>query len=302
MQEKVTQLIELFQADNPGCEAIALYQNGEMIIDHRFEKRPPRLIYSHTKSFISTLCGMVIDAGKLSLDDKLVDFFPEYDDKIIDPQVREIKLRHLLTMSSGFGKAFLMSGDRRSGEGFPDYPKYMLSKEMKYAPGKKFVYSNADTHMAGCMAERALGKSLYVYACENLFTKLGIGYPMWEMCPKGTAFGGSGLHLDILDMMKLGILYLNQGVWDGQQILSSDWVKQAGRKQISTGEQDPWSSGYGYQFWTVDERTGAYRADGAYGQLSIVLPDANAVLATQCSEYNDMDKFFNLLLKTCIYE
>lgn len=301
MKKRVLELIDIFENDNPGCEAIALYQDGEIIIDHRFKKSPPRLIYSHTKSFISTLCGMAIDEGKLSLDDKLADFFPEYESVITDERVKEIKLRHLLTMSSGFGGAFLMGGNRRGGEGFPDYIRYMLSKEAKYAAGEKFVYSNADTHLAGCMAERALGKPLYIYACENLFSKLGIGYPTWEMCPHGTIFGGSGLYLDILDMMKLGILYLHGGEWNGEQIVSKSWVESAGTKKISTDVNTDWSGGYGYQFWTIEGRDGAFRADGAYGQLSIVLPDSNAVLATQCSEYNDQAKFFDLLLKTCIY-
>lgn len=301
MKKRVLELIDIFEKDNPGCEAIALYQDGEIIIDHRFKKSPPRLIYSHTKSFISTLCGMAIDEGKLKLDDKLADFFPEYAECIVDERVKEIELGHLLTMSSGFGGAFLMSGNRRRGEGFPDYIRYMLSKETKYAPGEKFVYSNADTHLAGCMAERALGQPLYIYACENLFSKLGLGYPTWEMCPHGTIFGGSGLYLDILDMMKLGILYLNGGEYGGERIVSSEWVKQAGTKKISTDVNTAWSGGYGYQFWTIEGREGAFRADGAYGQLSIVLPDSNAVLATQCSEYNDQARFFETLQKICIY-
>ena len=301
MKKRTEALIDIFEKNNPGCEAIALYQDGEAVLEHRFVKSAPRLIYSHTKSFISTLCGMAIDAGKLKLDDKLADFFPEYAECIVDERVKEIELRHLLTMSSGFGGAFLMSGNRRGGEGFHDYIRYMLSKEVKYAPGEKFIYSNADTHLAGCMAERALGQPLYIYACENLFSKLGIGYPAWEMCPHGTVFGGSGLYLDILDMMKLGILYLNGGEYGGERIVSSEWVKEAGTKKISTDVNTAWSGGYGYQFWTIEGREGAFRADGAYGQLSIVLPDSNAVLATQCSEFNDQARFFELLQKVCIY-
>ncbi len=301
MKKRTQSLIDIFEKDNPGCESIALYQDGEVVLDHRFKKSAPRLIYSHTKSFISTLCGMAIDEGKLSLDDKLADLFPEYAECIVDERVKEIELRHLLTMSSGFGGAFLMSGNRRGGEGFHDYIRYMLSKEVKYAPGEKFIYSNADTHLAGCMAERALGKPLYIYACENLFSKLGIGYPTWEMCPHGTVFGGSGLYLDILDMMKLGILYLNGGEYKGERIVSSEWVKEAGTKKISTDVNTAWSGGYGYQFWMIEGREGAFRADGAYGQLSIVLPDSNAVLSTQCSEFNDQARFFELLQKVCIY-
>ena len=99
----------------------------------------------------------------------------------------------------------------------------------------------------------------------------------------------------------LGAVYLNGGEYGGERIVSSEWVKQAGTKKISTDVNTAWSGGYGYQFWTIEGREGAFRADGAYGQLSIVLPDSNAVLATQCSEYNDQARFFEMLQKVCIY-
>lgn len=101
-------------------------------------------------------------------------------------------------------------------------------------------------------------------------------------------------------MMKLGILYLHEGKWKGEQIVSEEWVKTATRKHIETGHKDPWVSGYGYQFWMIESRKGAFRADGAYGQYSIVLPDENAVLATQCSEYNDTERFAQILRKYTI--
>ncbi|MBQ3231261.1 MAG: serine hydrolase [Clostridia bacterium] len=300
MKTKVEAYIEALKLENPGVEAVALYQNGELVLEHYFKPHLPRLIYSHTKSFISTAAGIAIDEGRLSLDTRVIDVFPEYAEHITDERVKNIRLRHFLTMSSGFGEALLMSSNRRKGEGYPDYVGYMLSKELKYESGTKFHYSNGDTHMVGCMTERAVGMPLLQYCHDRIFSKLGIGFPAWETDPNGTAFGGSGLYLTITDMMKLGILYLNNGVWNGEQIVSAEWVKAAGSKQIDTDIAEPWSSGYGYQFWTVGQREGAFRADGAYGQYSIVLPDKNAVLATQCSEFNRVKEFADQLIEYTI--
>lgn len=300
MLNRVNDYIDALNRDNPGVEAVALWQDGEMKLVHRFVPSRPRLIYSHTKSFVSTAAGIAIDEGKLSLGTNVADLFPEYESVITDERVKNITLRHFLTMSSGFGGAFLMSANRRKGEGFPDYIAYMLSKELKYDSGERFVYSNADTHLAGCMVQKAVGEPLLKYCYSKLFSKLDMGFPAWETDPDGTAFGGSGLYLDITEMMKLGILYLNNGDWNGEQIVSQEWIKLAGSKQIATGHTEPWNSGYGFQFWTVGQREGAFRADGAYGQYSIVLPDKNAVLATQCSEYNNVAKFAELLIKYTI--
>lgn len=295
MKERTLALIDALEKENTGCEAIALWQNDELVIEHHFVPPFPRAIYSHTKSFVSTAAGMAIDEGKLSLDTRVIDLFPEYESVITDEKVKDITLRHFLMMSSGLGGSLLMSANRRKGEGWPDYIGYMLSKPLQYPSGERFAYSNGDTHMVACMVERAVGEPMLKYCYRKIFSKLDIGFPAWETDPDGRAFGGSGLYLSIFDMMKLGILYLNGGIWNGERLLSENWVREAGKAQISTGHPNPWNSGYGYQFWTVGQRENAFRADGAYGQYSIILPDSNAVLAAQCSEHNNLQKFAEML-------
>ncbi|MBE6631342.1 MAG: serine hydrolase [Ruminococcaceae bacterium] len=301
MKEKVLDLIKILEENNTGCEAICLYQNGETVLEKVFVKSPERCIYSHTKSFVSTAAGIAIDEGKLSLDHKLWDMFPEYAYIDADESIKKITLRHLLTMSSGIGTALLMGESRKKGEGMPDYIEYYLSRKPKFAPGERFLYSNGDSHMAGCMVSRAVGMKLQEYLYEKLFKKLDIGYPAWEADPKGNAFGGSGLYMSLQNMMKLGILYLNEGRWNGEQIVSSKWVKEAVKKQISTNASDRWcGTGYGYQFWVTNEEPFIYRAEGAYGQMSIVFPKDNAVVGIQSSEYNDMMRLIHLLFKYLI--
>ena len=140
------------------------------------------------------------------------------------------------------------------------------------------------------MIEKAVGMRLGVYLYEKLFCKLNQGWPQWEDDPQGYPIGGGGMHMTLIDMMKLGQLYLADGIWKGEQLVSNNWIQEATKKQIDTeGEEDIWKCGYGYQFW-MSPYPKAYRADGAYGQITTVLPEQNLVVAVQCPEYGDFEK------------
>ncbi len=297
MKQRVEQFIEALTEADCGVEGVCLYQKGEITLNHRFVPPQERMIYSHTKSFVSTAAGMAVDEGKLQLDTRLMDLFPEYASVVTDERVYQITLRDLLTMSSGFGGSFLMHEGRRRGEGFPDYLAYMLAKPVVHTPGERFVYSNADTHLVGCMVQRAVGEPLIAYLYRKLFAPMGIGYPAWECDPNGTGFGGSGLYLTLENMAKLGVLYLQDGIWQGQRLLSHDWVTMAGTKQIATGADSLWGGGYGFQFWTIGQQEGAFRADGAYGQFSLILPKSNCVVGIQSSEQSNSGKIASLIVE-----
>ena len=260
-------------------EGIAAADEKRLLFHHHFTADQPRNIYSHTKSYMATAVGMAIADGALCLDDTLADFFPEK----LPPQPSEtllsIRLRDLLTMTSGFGGAFLMNTDRRAGTGAPDYVAYMLSLPVRETPGSRFCYSTADSILAGRMVEKAVGKSLSLYLFERLFSKLGQGFPLWDCCPEGHAIGGGGMFLSLTEMMKLGQLYLAGGVWNGERLVEESWVREATRLQIETDNPaDVWNCGYGYQFW-LSPYPGAYRADGAFGQVTTVLPEQGLVVA-----------------------
>ena len=300
MEQKIRKFIERMKMENPGIEAVALANQEDVILEHHFVQVHSRNIYSHTKSFMSTAAGIALKEGALTLEDPLVHYFPEKVPDVHQKMLREINVRHLLTMSSGFGQAYLMIDDRRKGVGLPDYLEYMLSRQVMKRPGTEFCYSTADSHLAGLMLAKAVGKRLDVYLYEKLFEPLGIGYPIWECDPQGNVNGGSGLFMNITDMMKLGQLYLADGVWKGKRLLSSLWVKEATRRQIDTPGGDSWNCGYGYQFWMMPEK-GAYRADGAFGQITFVLPEQGYVVAVQCSEYGNFEQV-KAALKELVFE
>lgn len=267
-------------------EALAIADRERILCEKHYVYDYPRNIYSHTKSYMVTAAAMAIGDGLLSLDTRLTDLFPEDVPEDADPRLFTITLRNLLTMASGFGKPYLMGEGRRKGEGFPDYMKYMLSRPILKDPGSFFDYSTADSILAGRMIEKVTGKQLESYLYERLFTKLGQGFPQWECDPEGHPIGGGGMFMKLSDMLKIGQLYLNDGVWQGERLLSSDWVKEATREQISTDPNPDnyvWRCGYGYQFWMCPYE-GSYRADGAYGQITLVLPKQELIVSCQCPE------------------
>lgn len=191
-------------------------------------------------------------------------------------------------MSSGFNHAYLMNPDRRSGVGAPDYLRYMFSRRVEVEPGSTFCYSSADSDLAGRMLEQAAGMRLGEYLYGMIFSKLDQGWPVWECDPQGHPIAGGGIYMSLANMLKLGQVYLNDGTWHGTRIVSESWVKQASGKQIDTPYSNIWTCGYGYQFW-MSPYEGAYRADGAYGQITTILPKQGLVVAIQCPESGDFD-------------
>ena len=262
-------------------DAVVAYRGKQLIGEHRWSPDVPGNIYSHTKSFMVTAVGAAIDRGLLTLDTRLIDMLKDDLPERYDPRLGEIKLRHLLMMSSGFGRSLLMGAQRKAPDFNEDYIDFMLRQPVLAAPGEKFCYSSADSYLAGVMVERATGRNLLDFMMDAFMGDMGIERPEWEVCPRGTPFGGGGMCLKTRDMAKIGILYLNGGVYGGKQLVSADWVKTASTFKIATPSDNRFSCGYCYQFW-LDPMPGCYRADGAYGQITHILPDKGAVVAYNC--------------------
>ncbi len=264
--------------------AVEVYIGGKPAGSRRWAPDVPLPIYSHTKSFTAAAVGIVVGEGKLALDDPVARLFPEYVNAENEVALRAVRLRQLLTMSSGFGRALLMREDRDAGVGAPDYLGYLFGQPLLDHPGERFFYSNGDSHIAGAMAARATGRPLYELLRERVLGPLGIPAPEWERCPRGQAFGASGMKLRTGDMVKLGLCCLDGGRWGGAQLIPGDWVAQMGSRQIETGIEnaDGWSRGYGFQCWMCDGYPDAYRFHGAGGQISLMLPRAQALIGLHC--------------------
>ena len=271
-------------------EAMCLSNSDGLIWKEQYMKRNYRNIYSHSKSFTSLMVGIAIDEKKLSLDTRFVDVFKDEISEDDYKRLYDITVKDLLMMSSGFDCALLMSDQRKQGIGYPDYFKFVISHELKYKPGSKFCYSNGDTYLLGRMVAKVYNCSFYKLCYEKIFIPLEIGLPMWDTCPNGYCMAATGLHLNVEEMNRLGILFINKGVYKGRRRVSEEYVDMCSKAQIKS---DGWGD-YSYQFWMVPEGDG-YRCDGAWGQITFIWPKYDVVFSFQRPEDDKLGLVLDIL-------
>jgi hypothetical protein len=253
-----------------------LLRHGNVIAEGWWKPFEPvfkHSLYSLSKSFTSTAIGFLVDDGKLSVEDSVISFFPDESPKNPSDYLKAMKVKHLLTMTAGHEKvdnAYLLP---------PSWTNYFLERPILYPPGTHFLYDSQVTYMLGAIVHKLTGQRLDDFLAPRLFQPLGIEGYDWETSPEGLNIANSRLRLKTEDIAKFGQLYLQKGKWKGQQILSKKWISDATHKQTDTPADGRESAyGYGYQFWQC-KPNGIYRGDGAYGQLCVVMPEQDAILA-----------------------
>ncbi|WP_238176175.1 serine hydrolase domain-containing protein [Kribbella albertanoniae] len=258
-------------------QTVMLLRHGHVVLEAEwtpYRRSDLHLLYSVSKSFTSTAIGLAVDAGLLSIDDKMVSFFgPEDLPETISDNLAAMSVRHLLTMSTGHSEDTVqrMSRGERMTQAF-------LGLEVENEPGAPFVYNSGATYMLSAILQRLTGETLLEFLQSRLFAPLGITEATWGSSKEGISFGGWGLSLSTESMAKFGQLVLQRGVWEGEQLVPAEWFEAATSKQVSNeSETNPdWRQGYGFQFWRG--RNNTYRADGAFGQFIVAIPDHDAVL------------------------
>jgi CubicO group peptidase (beta-lactamase class C family) len=267
-----------------------LVRHGKVIAEAWWKPEAPEkphVLWSLSKSFTSTAVGLAVSEGKLSIDDPVLKFFPEACPAEPSENLKAMRVRDLLTMSCGHNT------EPKRDQAEP-WVQTFLKHPVPHQPGTHFVYNSMGTYMLSAIVQKATGQNVLDYLGPRLFTSLGIENPTWDSSPQGISCGGWGLSIRTEDIAKFGQLYLQQGKWQGQQLIPATWAQQATSKQISNGT-DPnrdWTQGYGFQFWRC--RHNAFRGDGKDGQFCIVLPDQDAVVAITANT-RDMQAELNLV-------
>jgi len=253
----------------------------------------PHMLFSLSKSFTSTAIGLAVAEGRLSIDDPVLKFFPEEAPPSPSENLKAMRLRQLLSMSTGHQED--TTGRMASAED-GNWVRAFLSLPVEHKPGTHFVYNSGATYMLSAVIQKVTGVTLLEYLKPRLFEPLGIENPTWETCPRGINVGGWGLSIRTEDIARFGQLLLQKGRWEGKQIVPEAWVEEATSRQVSNGSnpESDWEQGYGYQFWRC--RHGAYRGDGAFGQFCLVMPSQDAVLAITAG-VGDMQAVLNLIWK-----
>lgn len=255
-----------------------IIRHGHVVAEgwwYPFSAQLHQQLYSLSKSFTGTAIGMAIDEKRLKLDDPVISFFPKDQPSAISSNLAALKVRHLLSMSVGQEKDSILTLEH-TPEG-TTWEETFLSLPIVYKPGSRFLYNSASSYMLSSIIKQVSGHNVHAYLKPRLYDPLGITGATWTENREGVNMGASDLRIRTEDIGKLGQLYLQQGKWNGRQLISRRWVELATRKEIDSNPgQSSWSYGYGFQFWM--NPPGGFRADGAYGQYSIVFPAKDAVV------------------------
>ena len=259
-----------------------------------YDKKLRHPMFSFSKTLTATAAGFAVQEGILSLDEKLVDIFPEYCPDVISDNLTAADIRSLLTMSCGHRTEMSLSEASRFGG---SWISAFLAHPFPFAPGTVFQYNTWGTDMLSAIIQKKTGQKLTEFLKPRLFDPLGMeditcaSRGMGDDFTRTVEGGGWGMKLTTDDMAKF-IWFLEQdGIREGKRLLSHDWIAQLSTKQIETDNpyyndgriKSNWLCGYGYQNWQC-RVPGVWRADGAFGQFGIVIPQKNAVvILTSCA-------------------
>jgi len=244
-------------------------------------------VRSVTKSVVSTLAGIATEGALTNLDTTMVAYLD--GGYTLDDGDRQVTIRHLLTMTSGYEWNESTGDDYNVWVASPDPAQFVLDRPQVTTPGQSFRYNTGGVHLLGLALEGATGTDLPMLARESLFDPAGITAAEWEPLSGGHVNGGSGLDLRARDLLRLGQLFLQQGRSGNRQIVPASWVQTATEPAFAWrrvfGPQTGIS--YGYLWWTSDEPR-AFFAWGYGGQFIYVLPDRDLVVVA-ATEWRDLD-------------
>ena len=265
-----------------------LYEDGNIDSREILKSYPCSNCYSISKAFTATAIGILYDMGKINLDDHITEILKDELPEKYDDNLKKVKIRHLLTHTTGFNEGSLFEGDRYT-HGTDDFLKFSLSAPIGHEPGTTPVYSNKSTYILSCAVEKITGKRLDIFLREHLFSKIGIQQYAWECCPMDHTMGATGLYLSTYDVLRFGILYLNKGVWENTRVISEKWVDMA------TSVQTPQNNS-GFGFW-INPGV-CYTASGAWSQHLYIIPDKKTVFAAHAYESDKKaEEFGNIINK-----
>ncbi|WP_430812371.1 MULTISPECIES: serine hydrolase [unclassified Carboxylicivirga] len=286
--------------------SLLIVKNGYLIGEGYFNKGSIDQLSqraSVTKSYVSALLGIAIEEGCLAgIDQKMLDFFSEMEDKIADPRKRQITIKQMLQMRAGYpweeteDKYWNTIWSGKYIDAIDDIP-------LTHDPGSAFQYSNLSSNWLAMIISRACNTDLKSFGEKYLFTPLNVKIGDWPKDLDGYRIGSGDIQFTARDMAKFGLLYLNKGQIDGRQIIPSDWVKESTQPYstninsvgVKSGRLGRYFKdvGYGYQWWSasVGEHQFNY-AWGHGGQLIVILSDLDMVIVTTADPFYGKEAHF----------
>lgn len=304
-------VIDALESDGHDPHSLLVARHGHVVARGWWAPYAPervQLVYSLSKSFTATAVGLLVDEGRLSLDQPVLDLLPPGDLPAgvdVPDRYRRLTLGHCLTMATGhdgegWGPEVTRATYDQPGEGDRTDPVLaaILASPPEHEPGTAWAYNQIATYLAAGAVRGVTGSSVLSLLRERVLPLLdprGGGDVVWHRTVTGRELGFSGIHVGSDAILALAQLHLDHGQWDGSVLLSPDWVRTATTPTgLPNREADPnpdWREGYGCSFWSARH---GYRGDGAYGQYAIVLPEQDMAVAIT-SETLDMQAVLDLV-------
>lgn len=223
--------------------------------------------YSVSKTFTAAAIGLLYDKGLVTPQDRLCDILGDrVPENIPDRRWYDVTVRQLLTHSAGLPEGFLDIDVHRSSEFTDDFLKYTLTHELEYTPGEGRKYSDGAFYLLSVIAEKLTGEPMDIFLGRELFLKLGFQEAAWSHCPKGHAMGGTGLYANSEDIVKLGTVFLDGGMYKGQRIFSEEWVNLAINSEFGMD---------------LNRENGTFAKGGMNGQKLLMIPSQKRAVAIQ---------------------
>ena len=277
---KLTDMLNDIRIKNSEVHSVLIIRHGYLVEEayfHPFDKAVRYPMYGVTASFTSSLIAIAMREGLIkSLDQKVLDFFPEYQTNNIDPRKKDLTLRNLLTMTAG------IESENSSDSGniiyqfmhSSDWLEFALEAPLVTNIGTEFYYNSINSYILSAIIQKVSGMKSSDFAEKYLFSSIGVNYFDWTASPELITIGGWGLSLTPIDMARFGYLWLKQGKWMGQQIIPLNYFTQAAGPMVSFTNRSGY--GFGYQFWM--NSFGGFSARGRHGQYIITLPEQDMVI------------------------
>lgn len=299
-KEKLDKFIFKLQTDKrTNVSGFGMLINGKLVANSYakpYSCNFRHVSYSMCKSLTSMAVGIAYDKGLLDVNEKILDIFSNYQPGFNKKHLKNLTIKHLLTMTAA------VNFDEISSCFHYNWIKGFLGSEFSNEPGMEFDYNSLNTYMLAAIIRKKTKKTLLAFLNENLFNILDIKDVTWDKCPRGIECGGWGLKLSLIDMLKLGQLYLNNGKWEknGKEItvISEKWINESLECHVKLNDKKI-ISGYGYQIWLL--RDGSYLFNGVFGQNVYINKSRNIVIATTSSAYDIFPdgKLVDMICKFC---
>jgi CubicO group peptidase (beta-lactamase class C family) len=276
---------------DPNLKCLIVFKDDHVVKEKYFhpgDSASTHDVRSVTKSVMATLIGIAIDNGYIRTEDQTIGDYLRPLVGTLDSEKASITIHDLLSMSSGLsGNDIPDVSEYNNWYNAPNQLEYTLGKSLIHQPGQAFGYNTGAAHLTSVILSQAAEMSTFQFAKHYLFQPLGIADPPWGTDRQGIYNGGAALSLTPHDMLKIGQLYLDKGVYNGVRVVSEAWIEKASTFKITTNGIEPFGPGYGY-FWWIGASTshGYFFANGYGGQFIVVVPDLRLIVVATNQWWN----------------